>query len=94
MFTLKPLSIIAGSIVAIHGLGAHPIGDWQKGQYVWIRDSLPSDFPKARIMTFEYMVRISRDTGFSTIRNVAVELLEDLAKERQNVCALISDCTV
>jgi len=42
--------------VAVHGLGSSVETTWtheQSGK-LWLRDFLPEDFPKARIMTFRH----------------------------------------
>jgi hypothetical protein len=79
------------SIVAVHGLGGHPIKNWKKDQYVWLRDALPLHFPQARIMTFGYNGRLSMDAKFDRIGDFADKLLLDLADIRKDVSTPTSD---
>lgn len=56
-----------GSIVAISGLGGHAFGSFKEkgGEYMWLRDRLPSEFkgkdgrPMARIMIYGYESRVA-----------------------------------
>ncbi|KAH7191681.1 hypothetical protein BKA60DRAFT_471064 [Fusarium oxysporum] len=43
-------------LVAVCGLGGHALGSFKEknGRFVWLRDALPSDIPKARIFTYGY----------------------------------------
>lgn len=82
------------SIVAIHGIGAHPVDTWCKkvgtgetSHYVnWLEkeDMLPSVVPNARIMRYGYM---SRWYGDDAIRQktttVADRLLISLKRVRR-----------
>ena len=75
------------SILAIHGLGAHPDDTWRQRNGVnWLEDDnmLPEAMPDARIMRFGYYSQwfgtesISRNVG-----DIASRLLEELLN---NVC--------
>ncbi|KAJ6443517.1 ankyrin repeats (3 copies) domain-containing protein [Purpureocillium lavendulum] len=42
-------------IVAIHGLGGHPLKTWRsEDDRIWLRDSLPAHVPNTRVMAFGY----------------------------------------
>ncbi|KAM0313967.1 hypothetical protein ACHAO8_005074 [Botrytis cinerea] len=62
------------SIVFVPGLGSHPIGSFKAKHkdYVWIRDSLPTDISSARILAYGY------DT--SILDRNAKQSISDLAK--------------
>ncbi|CAG9982688.1 unnamed protein product [Clonostachys byssicola] len=72
-------------IVAIHGLGGHPIKTWRSGKSVWLRDFLPSAIPEARIFTFGYSSKTTFAKTVSEIGDFARELLERLLSVRRNL---------
>ncbi|KAH8688222.1 hypothetical protein BGZ61DRAFT_391426, partial [Ilyonectria robusta] len=41
-------------ICAVHGLDGHAFDTWMAKTKMWLRDYLPHEFPKSRIMTFGY----------------------------------------
>lgn len=87
------------SIVAIHGIGAHPDDTWCKNvgtdregrpRYVnWLEDAgmLPSIVPDARIMRYGYESQWFGDDKVDTVRlkasTVAQLLLQELNFERE-----------
>lgn len=84
------------SIIAVHGLGAHPYFTWvrkirTKNQEVkevmWLRDLLPSCVPNARIATFGYRSDwLTHKKGFETsLRALGEQLLNILERDRQNL---------
>ncbi|CAH0048541.1 unnamed protein product [Clonostachys solani] len=72
-------------IVAIHGLGGHPIKTWRSGKSVWLRDFLPSTIPEVRIFTFGYSSKTTFAKTVSEIGDFARELLERLLAARRNL---------
>ncbi|KAK3291348.1 Alpha/Beta hydrolase protein [Chaetomium fimeti] len=77
-----------GSIVAIHGLNGH----WQKSwtnprekDFLWLRDLLPTKFPGARIMSFEYDARAIGDISPAGVRDHAANLFKLLCNEREDI---------
>ena len=83
-----------GSIVAIHGIGAHPDDTWNKNIgtketpcYVnWLSDSkmLPAVVPLARIMRYGYeSAWFGRDTIQQSVSEVAVRLLRSIGRVRK-----------
>jgi len=87
------------SIVAMHGLGAHPDHTWTKirideatgshdeGRWVnWLQeeDMLPTAVPKSRIMRYGYKSNwFGEDAIRTSIRDIAEMLLFDLVLERE-----------
>ncbi|VUC30279.1 unnamed protein product [Clonostachys rosea] len=71
-------------IVAIHGLGGHPIKTWRSGKSVWLRDFLPSAIPEARIFTFGYPSKTTFAKTVSEISDFARDLLQRLISARRN----------
>ncbi|GAB1317133.1 hypothetical protein MFIFM68171_07343 [Madurella fahalii] len=74
-------------IVAIHGLN----GDWQKSwanardkPFMWLRDLLPTKFPGARIMSFEYDARAIGAISPAGVREHADNLIRLLRNERED----------
>lgn len=66
-------------IIAISGLNGHAFGSFKQKDhdYMWIRDALPTDLPRARIFTYGY------DT-----RSQAVQNVDDLGSNlRTTLCA-------
>ncbi|KAH6843219.1 hypothetical protein B0I37DRAFT_383999 [Chaetomium sp. MPI-CAGE-AT-0009] len=75
-------------IVAIHGLN----GDWQKSwtnprdeSFLWLRDLLPTKFPGARIMSFEYDARAIGAISPAGVREHADNLIKLLRNEREDL---------
>lgn len=80
------------SIVAVHGLGGHHDQAWKhnngtKDGVVWLKNLLPLDVPKARILAFGYSasagVGISQRTPTITLRQYAEQLINHLMRERK-----------
>ena len=81
-------------MVAIHGLGGHPHSTWMatndRGEEkLWLRDFLPDDLPKARIMTFGY----SSDLGFMHSKSdisiqalCLLQMLREVRRGNEKVC--------
>jgi hypothetical protein len=88
--------LTAHSIVAIHGIGAHPDDTWRMktttnevSHYVnWLEDPnmLPSIVPNARIMRYGYMSEWFGDNAIlQTTTTLATRLLMDIKRVRK-VC--------
>ena len=41
-------------IIALTGLAGHAFGSWAAPPYMWLRDFLPEDLPRARILLYGY----------------------------------------
>ncbi|RDW58335.1 hypothetical protein BP5796_12265 [Coleophoma crateriformis] len=63
-------------IIAICGLGGHAFGSFKErdGTHMWLRDSLPKDFPHARIMTYGYDSHIHGSNSFQDFESLASSL--------------------
>ncbi|KAK0723425.1 hypothetical protein B0T26DRAFT_260557 [Lasiosphaeria miniovina] len=70
-------------VIAIHGLGGHPFKTWSEGEKLWLRDFLPYSASKTRIMTFGYNSAVAFSGSRSTIRDFAIQLLEDIKQVRR-----------
>lgn len=54
--------------MSISGLGGHPVGSFKfrGGHHIWLRDSLPEDIPKARVLAYGYDTSLEDpDTKYS-----------------------------
>jgi len=73
------------SIVALHGLNGHAFNTWAtKAGHMWLRDSLPSDIPNARILTYGYDSNPS-SASFAGIEDFALDFLAALHDKRRDV---------
>lgn len=76
------------SIVAVHGLNGHAYDTWdsqgEQTRRMWLRDFLPHQFDRARIMTYGYNSRVIGNASTTTIREFAEQLLETLASHRSH----------
>ncbi|KAF4996660.1 hypothetical protein FDECE_12338 [Fusarium decemcellulare] len=89
--------IIEGSdpiidIVAIHGLNGHRAKTWTaKNGVHWLRDLLPDDTPRARILCWGYDAKTHSASGTSTLYlyNHALDLVSGLSRKRKLTNALI-----
>lgn len=80
---------ISVDVVAVHGLGAIPSKTWveKHSKVNWIEDEgmLPSDLPKARIMTFAYDSLWAGANPIKTdVRDIAESFLKSLIAERED----------
>ncbi|KAF4437144.1 ankyrin repeats (3 copies) domain-containing protein, partial [Fusarium austroafricanum] len=73
-------------IVAIHGLGGHPFKTWteKEGRHLWLRDSLPSHIPEARVMSFGYDSTVLFGKSRSQVHDYAIDLANRLEIFRQD----------
>ncbi|KAF2235759.1 hypothetical protein EV356DRAFT_464663 [Viridothelium virens] len=60
-------------IVALSGLGGHAFGSFKerKGDYMWLRDSLPNDFPHARVLTYGYDTKLEDSRSIQDLDAIA-----------------------
>ena len=79
-----PISNVYSSIVAVHGLGGHPYDTWteEKSGKMWLRDFLPSQVPRTRIMSYGYDSLVAFSKSELELGDVAADLLDRLDGER------------
>jgi hypothetical protein len=63
-------------LIAISGLGGHAFGSFkERGRsYMWLRDSLPNDLPRTRILVYGYDTRLEDSTSFQSIDDLGIHL--------------------
>lgn len=83
------------SIIAVTGLAGHAFGSWKErnGEFMWLRDALPSALPTARIMTYGYGSKLQGSTSDSSFRSYAASLLAQVesARKRPKVAYALLD---
>ncbi len=72
------------SIIAIHGLNGDKFRTWSepKSQKLWLRDFLPKELPRARVMSFGYNATAAFENSKSGIEEHARHLLVSLMEKR------------
>lgn len=72
-------------IVAIHGLNGDKFRTWTEpaSQKLWLRDFLPDELPRARVMTFGYNATAAFENSKAGIREHARHLLVSLMEARE-----------
>ncbi|KAL1999850.1 hypothetical protein VTN02DRAFT_3893 [Thermoascus thermophilus] len=76
-------------IIAVHGLNPHDKAyhaeeTWKSGDKLWLRDFLPSQLPRARILLFGYNSNVAFQSSSAGVREQAINLLNRLWLERQD----------
>lgn len=73
-------------ILAISGLGSRAFGSFRaKGDdYMWLRDSLPIDFPSARIMIYGYHSKVADSNSMQNIEDLSGRFLADIRRLRSS----------
>jgi hypothetical protein len=74
------------SIIAVPGLGAHPLGSWKspKDYVVWLRDILPKDLEKGRILLYGYDTNLRSRNWKKSIDDLAKGFLEQIKGAHSN----------
>ena len=77
-------SNVYSSIIAVHGLCGDPFGTWteETSGKLWLRDFLPSQVPKTRIMSYGYDSSVAFSKSEIKLGDVAADLLNRLSDER------------
>jgi hypothetical protein len=95
--TPQEISLTTSSIIAIHGMGAHPDDTWCKGvgagndEVNWLQDTnmLPAAVPNSRVMRYGYHSQwFGKDAIKTKASNISQQLLFDL-KLKRGVSSLI-----
>lgn len=83
----KTNRLYVNSIIAIHGLNGNSMRTWTepKSKKLWLRDFLPSDLKRARIMTFGYDATPVLSNSLADIEDHANNLLGCLRERREDV---------
>ncbi|XMA11951.1 hypothetical protein WAI453_004742 [Rhynchosporium graminicola] len=71
-------------IIAIHGITGDAYTTWtdEETSYFWLRDSLPKEFPGARIFSFGYRSKVAFTLDTGDFESLAEDLLEDVYDTR------------
>ncbi|CAG7850508.1 SubName: Full=Related to kinesin light chain {ECO:0000313/EMBL:CCA75937.1} [Serendipita indica DSM 11827] len=74
-------------IVAIHGLDGHREETWETDGVLWLRDLVPSELPRARILTYGYDAdtQSAECVSTQTMYRHADEFAKALARKRKDV---------
>ena len=67
-------------IIAVHGINGDAFNTWTHGDdgALWLRDTLPSQIPGARVFTFGYDSNVAFTRAKGSLDSYARELLEQL----------------
>ncbi|PKK51410.1 hypothetical protein CI102_3772 [Trichoderma harzianum] len=84
-------------VIAVSGLGGHAFGSFKErhGSFMWLRDALPIDFPRARILIYGYDTRLIRSKSFQNLTDLGKALQIDMKGIR--VCRIVflySNCSL
>lgn len=82
------LTVVLDSLIAIHGLNGHRERTWTADNNVlWLRDLLPAEIPRARILTYGYDSRThgtwEEDISRQTLNGHGIKLLQALSLKRE-----------
>lgn len=74
------------SVIAVHGLNGDRVRTWTEpaSGKLWLRDFLPRDIPRARVMTFSYNAKAAFQNSVADIEDHARDLLRSLVETREN----------
>jgi hypothetical protein len=70
------------SVIAVHGLGSKYPATWMKNDTMWLKDFLPDDFPRARLLAFVYPSEPFENPDFVDLRALGGSLLRSVVKDR------------
>ncbi|KAH7001010.1 hypothetical protein EDB80DRAFT_83814 [Ilyonectria destructans] len=72
-------------VIAISGLGGHAFGSFKErnGSFMWLRDALPLDFQKARILIYGYDTRLIGSSSFQNLTDLGKALQIDIKGIRE-----------
>ncbi|KAH8891599.1 hypothetical protein GQ53DRAFT_687160, partial [Thozetella sp. PMI_491] len=90
-------------VIVIPGLGGHALGSFkaENSAFVWLRDALPQDLPRARILVYGYdtriklglsrnIVLIGHSMGGLVIKEVIVQLSEEMNEKYTQILTSIT----
>ncbi|EEY18517.1 ankyrin repeat domain-containing protein [Verticillium alfalfae VaMs.102] len=72
------------SVIAVPGLGSHALGSWKTpgSDQVWLRDFLPQDLPKIRVLIYGYDTTLQDSASKQCFAGLGCTLLEELVDFR------------
>ncbi|KAG7110792.1 hypothetical protein HYQ45_017512 [Verticillium longisporum] len=72
------------SVIAVPGLGSHALGSWKTpdSDQVWLRDFLPQDLPKIRVLIYGYDTTLQDSASKQCLSGLGRTLLEELVDFR------------
>ncbi|KAK1993531.1 hypothetical protein LX36DRAFT_703444, partial [Colletotrichum falcatum] len=67
-------------LIAVSGLGGHAFGSFneRQGNFMWLRDGLPSDIPVARVLIYGYDSQLVQSSSFQNLSDLGRALRVDL----------------
>lgn len=67
-------------MIAVPGLASHAIGSWKSpgGNDLWLRDWLPSDVPKLRVLLYGYDTKLADSNAKASMEDLGARFLESL----------------
>lgn len=80
------------SIIAVTGLGGHAFGSFKQsgGSHMWLRDSLPNDVPRARVLIFGYGSALTDPNSFQNLRELGITLQREINNIRHYQLSSVS----
>jgi hypothetical protein len=80
-------------VIAVPGLGCHPLGTWKAPESVdvWLRDFLPKDVPNTRVLLYGYDTTLDKSDSKQSIVDLAKTLLELIKAFRNNTSVSVFD---
>ncbi|KAK5745281.1 hypothetical protein LTR17_001442 [Elasticomyces elasticus] len=72
-------------LVAVTGLAGHALGSFRSssGAFVWLRDALPKDVPKVRVLTYGYDTALVKNQSKESLYHLASTFLDRLDSFRR-----------
>jgi hypothetical protein len=81
------------SIIAVQGFGSRYPHTWEmvcqsgangeRRTVMWLKDFLPTDLPKARILAFDYPSQWAGDPDYTSLKTCGLSLLNEIARDRE-----------
>ena len=90
-----PPADIETDIIAVTGLAGHAFGSWAASPNMWLRDFVPNDLPKARVLLYGYNSNLAGNqskniiSDFSNNFVVKFHTMRNLSRSRDRPIVLI-----
>lgn len=74
------------SLIAVTGLGGHAFGSWKlrDSHKMWLRDYLPKDLPKQRIILYGYDTTLQNSQSKQSIEELGKQLWDHISAFRNS----------